>query len=210
VSADPVDPPFVTLPILTNTQLSVPANVFESSRHRNHGAGTRHDFPSLYPSLTIHTALFSCPKRPDLPHTPPPHSQYIQPHSRKFLSLTSCCLCLWRRPVHLATARSTRILYLWRRLAHLATARTICVATATANFGLWRRPAHLATARTICVAIYLCFLGAGMRWPAHIYLCFLGAGMQWPAHIYLCFLGAGMRWPAHIYLCSLGAGIIRQ
>ena len=67
VSADPVDPPFVTLPILTNEQLSVPANVFESSRLKNHGAGTRHDFPSLYPSLTIHTALFSCPKRPDLP-----------------------------------------------------------------------------------------------------------------------------------------------
>ena len=61
MSADPIDPPFVTLPILTNTQLSVPANVFESNRHRNHGAGTRHDFPSLYPSLTIHTALFSCP-----------------------------------------------------------------------------------------------------------------------------------------------------
>ena len=97
-------------------------------RHRNHGAGTRHDFPSRYPSLTIHTAFFSCPKRTDLPHTPPPHSQYRQPHSRKFLSLTSCCLCLWRRPAHLATARSTRIFYLWRRPVHLATARTIGVA----------------------------------------------------------------------------------
>jgi len=47
VSVDPVDPPFGTLSILTNQQLSVPVNVFESSRHRNHGAGTRHDFPSL-------------------------------------------------------------------------------------------------------------------------------------------------------------------
>jgi len=91
VSADPVDPPFVTLPILTNTQLSVPANVFESSRHRNHGAGTRHDFPSLYPSLTIHTALFSCPKRTNLPHTPPPHSVARtlspSPSSRRFRNL---------------------------------------------------------------------------------------------------------------------------
>jgi len=43
VSADPVDPPFGTLPILTNQQLSIPANVFESSRDRNHGAGTRND-----------------------------------------------------------------------------------------------------------------------------------------------------------------------
>ena len=91
MSADPVDPPFVTLPILTNTQLSVPANVFESSRHRNHGAGTRHDFPSLYPSLTIHTALFSCPKRTNLPHTPPPHSVARtlspSPSSRRFRNL---------------------------------------------------------------------------------------------------------------------------
>ena len=128
---------------LDEQQLSVPANVFESSRHRNHGAGTRHDFPSLYPSLTIHTALFSCPKRTDLPHTPPPHSQYIQPHSRKFLCLTSCCLCLWRRPAHLATARSTRICYLWRRPVHLATAHAICVATATAN-------AYLLSLATAC------------------------------------------------------------
>ena len=44
-----------TLPILTNQQLSVPANVFESNRHRNHGAGTRHDFPSLY----IYIYMFS-------------------------------------------------------------------------------------------------------------------------------------------------------
>jgi len=52
--------------------------------------------------------------------------------TRIFLSLTSCCLCLWRRPAHLETARSTRIFYLWRRPAHLATAHAICVATATA------------------------------------------------------------------------------
>ena len=37
--------------------------------------------------------------------------------TRNFLSLTSCCLCLWRRPAILATARSTRIFYLWRRPA---------------------------------------------------------------------------------------------
>jgi len=97
-------------------------------RHRNRGVGTRHDLPSRYPSLTIHTAFFCYPKRSDLPHTPPPHSQYRQSHSRTFLSLTSCCLCLWRRPAHLATACSTRIFYLWRRPAHLATARTIGVA----------------------------------------------------------------------------------
>jgi hypothetical protein len=52
--------------------------------------------------------------------------------THNFLSLTSCCLCLWRRPANLATARSTRIFYLWRRPAHLATAHAICVATATA------------------------------------------------------------------------------
>jgi len=91
VSADPVDPPFGTLPILTNHQLSVPTNIFESSRHRNHGAGTRHDFLSRYPSLTIHTALFSCPKRTNLPHTPPPHSLArtlsSSPSSRRFRNL---------------------------------------------------------------------------------------------------------------------------
>ena len=131
MSADPVDPPFVTLPILTNTQLSVPANVFESSRHRNHGAGTRHDFPSLYPSLTIHTALCSCPKRTNLPHTPPPHSVARtlspSPSSRRFRNLyaaqegnlptyhwqsgllTFLFLSLAKRPAHPYT------FYLWQR-----------------------------------------------------------------------------------------------
>jgi hypothetical protein len=50
--------------------------------------------------------------------------------TRNFLSLTSCCLCLWRRPANLATARSTRIFYLWRRPAHLATAAATATATA--------------------------------------------------------------------------------
>ena len=118
--------------------------------------------------ITIAIARMLTTSEVDLPHTPPPNSQYIQPHSRKFLSLTSCCLCLWRRPAHLATAHAicvaTATAYLLSlatasapgdgprnlsKLAHLATARTICVATATANFGLWRRPAHLATARSM-------------------------------------------------------------
>ena len=45
----------VYIPNLDEQELSVPANVFNSSRHRNHGAGTRHDFPSLY----IYIYMFS-------------------------------------------------------------------------------------------------------------------------------------------------------
>jgi hypothetical protein len=58
VSADPVDPPFATLPILTNKQLSVPANVFESS------------------DTEIMAQEHVTISHPDIPH-----SQYIQPFS---------------------------------------------------------------------------------------------------------------------------------
>jgi len=43
----------------------------------------RIDLLTYTPSpLTIHTASFSCPSASISPHTPPPHSQYIQPLSR--------------------------------------------------------------------------------------------------------------------------------
>ena len=58
VSADPVDPPFVTLPILTNKQISVPANVFKSS-----------------------DAEIMAQEHVTISHPDIPHSQYIQPFS---------------------------------------------------------------------------------------------------------------------------------
>jgi len=72
--------------------------------------------------------------------------------THNFLSLTSCCLCLWRRPAILATARSTRIFYLWRRPAQPGDGRrdrdrdrvSFIFGDGQRN---WRRPAQFVNSR---------------------------------------------------------------
>jgi len=93
VSADPVDPPFATLPTLTNKQLSVPANVFESR-----------------------DAEIMAQEHVTISHPDIPHSQYIQPFPRvpsAPISHVHPLPASPRRPVHLVTARTIGVAYVF-------------------------------------------------------------------------------------------------
>jgi len=72
-SADPVNPPFVTLTIWTNKELFGPHERFRTEHTQKswykHITISHPDIPH-----TIHTTLFSCPKRTNLPHPLPTHS----------------------------------------------------------------------------------------------------------------------------------------
>ena len=72
-SADPVNPPFVTLTIWTNKELFGPHERFRTEHTQKswykHITISHPDIPH-----TIHTTLFSCPKRTNLPHPFPTHS----------------------------------------------------------------------------------------------------------------------------------------
>ena len=164
MSADPVDPLFGTLSILTNQQLSVPANVFESSRHRNHGAGTRHDFPFLYPSLTIHTALFPCPS----------------------YGCVRVCACVCVR-VHVCVCVCVRT------CVCACVRECVCVNVCVCTFPILTNRNFLSP-RTSSIRVDTEIMAQEHVTTSHPYI-----------YIYICSLGAGMRWPAHICLCSRGA-----
>jgi hypothetical protein len=83
----------------------------------------RVDLPTYTPSpFTIHTASFSCPKRVDLPTYTPPHSQYIQPLSRVPTGVdlpTYILPFLFSIPTNTVRGRGVRgvVCYLWAMLS---------------------------------------------------------------------------------------------